>query len=375
MKQAWLIVALAVQVALIALVWGVEWGDEGELAAFLEFDAATVDAITVAGEEGTVALARSDDAWQLANGLPADAGKIDRVLEKLAGAAGGWPVATTESAMVRFEVAESAHQRRITLGTGEDIVADIYLGTSPGYQKTHARHVSGGEAYAIEFANYEAGLDASDWLKKSLLQPAGELQSVTRQGDEPWTLTATEDGWIAPDTVLDQGQVATLVGRFEGLTVLDIAAAEQPAAPVLRFLTVDDDGEHELAFHRLEEEGDYIAVSSRFAERFEVATYVVEQLDKALADLVAADGDMTEGEPADADAAEVEATEGDTLEGATTDAETVAGAAAAAEAIEDETIDAEPALGGERSDDAPAPAADAAEPAVPAEGDASAGSA
>lgn len=305
MKQSWLVAALAVQGALIALVWGVRWGDEEALAAFLSFDAAAVDAITVAGEEGEVALARDDDAWQLASGLPADGGKIERVLERLADAAGGWPVATSASAMERFEVTEDAHQRRVTLAAGEETVADIYLGTSPGYQKTHARHVSGGDAYAIEFANYEAGLQPSDWLKKSLLQPVGELKSVARRGDGGWTLTKTDDGWTAPDTTLDQDEAATLVGRFEGLTVLDVAEAELPAAAGMRFVAVDDDGEHELAFHRLAEDGDYIAVSSRFAERFEVATYVVEQLDKALADLEADESlPTTDGEGAGEDAAD-----------------------------------------------------------------------
>lgn len=289
MKQTTLTVALAVQVALIALVWGFQWDDAAEPAAFLDFDAAAVDAITVAGDDGTVSLARVEDAWQMASGLPADADKIDRVLEKLSAAAGGWPVATTASAMQRFEVTEDAHQRRVTLGGGEDTVADIYLGTSPGYQKTHARHVAGGDAYAIEFFNYEAGLEPSEWLEKSLLQPAGELKSLTRQGDDGWSLTATDAGWTAPDVTLDQEEIATLVGRFEGLTVLNIATGELPQAPYLRFVAVDDEGEQELAFYRFSEDGDNYAVSSRFDERFEVASYIVEQLDKSLADLTAAE--------------------------------------------------------------------------------------
>ena len=288
MKQMWLTVALAVQVALIALVWGLQWGDTAEPETFLDFDAAAVDAITVAGDDGAIALARVEDAWQLESGLPADADKIDRVLEKLAGAAGGWPVATTDSVMARFEVTEDAHQRHVTVSAGEDTLADIYLGTSPGYQKTHARHVSGGDAYAIDFSNYEAGLEPSDWLKKSLLQTAGELKSLTRHGDGGWTLTATDDGWTAPDATLDQAEVATLVARFEGLTVLDFATVELPEAPYLRFVAEDEDGEQELAFYRLTEDGDHFVVSSRFDGRFEVATYIVENLDQSLADLTAA---------------------------------------------------------------------------------------
>ena len=64
---------------------------------------------------------------------------MDSVVERFARAAGSWPVANTASTRERFEVTEENHQRHIVAKAGDDTVADIYLGTSPGYRKTHAR--------------------------------------------------------------------------------------------------------------------------------------------------------------------------------------------------------------------------------------------
>ena len=305
MNHGALTALLAAQLALTALVWGLRAGGGDEPEAFLQFDAQAVDSIAVSGADGAVALRRVDGAWQLDSGLPADGGKIDRVLEKLADAGGGWPVGATAGALERFEVTEDAHQRRVTLRAGEETLADVYLGTSPGYQKTHARHVAGGDAYAIGFSNFEAGIEPSAWLKKSLLQPAGELRSITREGEDEaggWTLTAGETGWTAADVALDSAKAATFAGRFEGLNVIDATPAPAPDAAKLRFTLADDDGEYQLAFHALEEGGDYAVVSSRVEGAFKVASYVVDELDKPLAD-IAATADVDSADEASADAA------------------------------------------------------------------------
>lgn len=284
MSEAKLLGVLAAQLALVAVVWALRTDDSGTPEAFLQFDAAAVDLIAVSGADGSVTLRRFGDLWRLPGGLPADPSKIERVLDKLADADGGWPVGTSAAALARFEVTAEAHQRRLTLRSGQETLADLYLGTSPGYQKTHARHAAGGDAYAIGFSNYEAGLTLSDWLKKSLLQPEGKLQSISRE-DAGWRLVASEEGWTAEDATLNQEEAATFAGRFEGFNVLDFADATSPDEPKMRFALTDDRGDYELAFHQLEED-DYVVTSSRFEGAFfELAAYIVEQLDKSLEDL------------------------------------------------------------------------------------------
>ena len=294
MKQSTLVILVGAQLLLVALVYGLQTGGGAEPEPFLSFDLEVVDTLSVADAEQSLTLTRTDDAWTVAGGLPADSGKIDRVLGKLAEAEGGWPVATSASAMTRFEVTEEAHQRHVTVGEGDETLADIYLGTSPSYQRVHARHTSGGPVYAIDFSNYEAGAKVSDWLQKSLLQPDGALQSIARLGESAWTLESTDDGWSAAGATIDQDEAAEYTARFTGLNVLGVADAELPEEPTVRFVLTDDTGDHELALFHLEEEDDFVATSNRYAGKFEIAKYVAERLDASLEDLAP--------EPEDSDA-------------------------------------------------------------------------
>ena len=158
MNKTTLTFALAIQLAAIGVLLAVRSGSATTPEPFLSFDAETIDALTVANSEGSVNLAKTDDGWQLPDGVPADASKIDEVVQKLADAAGGWPVASQASSAERFEVTEESHQRHLVLKAGEDTVADLYLGTSPGYRKAHARRADDDDVYAITFSNYEAGV-------------------------------------------------------------------------------------------------------------------------------------------------------------------------------------------------------------------------
>ena len=218
--------------------------------------------------------------------MPADADKVDRAVEKLASAKGGWPVAMTDSAMERFEVTQDLYQRRVTLTAEDEILADLFLGTSPSYRKTHARHASGGPVYAIIFSNYEAGTKKSDWVDKSLLQPDGDIVSIARSSTVTgWTLSATEDGWLAGNVALDQDEVAALAARFKGLRVLDVVDAEPNTEPKIGFRVVDVSGPYDNAFYQHEVDDEYVATSSRFGAVFKEAPYIVEQLDVSLEDL------------------------------------------------------------------------------------------
>ena len=60
---------------------------------------------------------------------------------------------------------------------------------------------------------------------------------------------------------------------------------ELPETPTLRFELTDAEGVHAIELYHLEEEDDYVATSSRVAGRFEIATYIAEQMDKTLVDL------------------------------------------------------------------------------------------
>lgn len=300
-RQTMLAAILLAQLIVVAVVWGLQSRPGDVPPVFLSFDVSSVDALTVADAESTVTVVRSDGGWQLPGGssggspggLPVDGGKVDGVLEKLSDAVAGWPVATSESAMKRFEVVEGSHQRHVVISAGDETLADVYLGTSPTFGKVHARHTAGGPVYAIAFSNYEAGVRQSDWLDKSLLQPEGDVQSVARaSADGEWTLTSTDTGWTADAVELDQDETNTFVDRLRRLNVLDLVDAELPLEPSTRFTVVDEAGAHELALFALDDD-DYAATSNRFEGVFGISSYIAEQLDVSLEDL-AGDASNTE---------------------------------------------------------------------------------
>ena len=290
-RQTILGTILLAQLVIVAVVWGLQSRPGDAPPVFLSFDVESVDSLTVADADSSVTVARTDGGWQLSSdaassGLPADAGKVDGVLEKLSDVGAAWPVATSESAMRRFEVVDEAHQRHITIGSGDETVADVYLGTSPTFGKVHARHAAGGPVYAITFSNYEAGTKQSDWLQKSLLQPEGEMQSVARKSaDAEWTITSTDTGWTADGVELDQDETNTFVDRLGRLNVLDLVDAELPPQPSVRFTVADDAGSHEVALFALDDD-DYAATSNRFEGVFGISSYIAEQLSVPLEDLV-----------------------------------------------------------------------------------------
>lgn len=277
--------ALAVQVVLIGALLAARSGAVAEPDPFLRFDAGTIDALSVSNDEGTVDLTKAGDAWQLPEGLPADGSKVERVLEKLSDAAGGWPVASKASTAERFEVTEDSHQRHVTLKTGGETLADFYLGTSPGYRKAHARHADDDDIYAITFSNYEAGVKESDWLDKSLLRPDGALTGVERI--DGFALTKADDGvWASPDGAeLDQGKAETFAGRFSGLSVIGVSDLALPEAPKMTFALTDESGTQTLRIFHLEADDDYVVVSDRVSGAFEMSSYIAEQMDATVAEL------------------------------------------------------------------------------------------
>ena len=267
---------LAVQAVIVAALLAVGSTGRGEAAAgLLPFEPAQAVSLSIATDEEEVALSRGDDGWNLDGGLPADDGKVGEVLEKLAKASAAWPVATSAATAERFEVTEDSFQRRLTVVSQDGETATLFLGSSPGYRRVHARAAGADEVFSIDFSNYEAPADPGQWLDRTLLRPDGEVAAVSR--DEGWRLTGGDAGdWLVDGAPADQEAADKLIGRFEDLNVLGIAGNE--GEPAGSFAVRDDGGEYRLDFYFVEEEDDYSVTSSRVEGRFEVATYVAEQM-------------------------------------------------------------------------------------------------
>lgn len=285
MKQNILVGIFVVQVLIIALFWFMNSGAVQDPEIFLEFDTHAVDRFVIASADETVELEKEDAQWVLPDGNPADSEKVDQVIARLADSGADWPIATTQSAAKRFEVMDSIFQKHITIYSGEDILADVYLGTSPTFRKVHARQAKETDIYAIEFSNYEVGTDPSSWLDKKLLQPSGSIKSFERIG--AYKLVQEEGNWTTDsDSELDESKVRSYVDRFESLTVLKISDNELTDATTrTQFAIEDEEGVYMLTIYHFEVANDWVAESDRRGSQYGVASYIGTELVKELAKL------------------------------------------------------------------------------------------
>lgn len=290
-RNTLLAVVLALQLLIIAAVWLVDAGtaDVPE-GPWLTFDGAAVNAIELADDaDNSVRLERTEAGWKLPSGLPADDGRVTELLTTLADLRAGWPVATSDAAAGRFEVTAADHQRRLTLEAAGQTLAELYLGTSPGYQRVHARRDGDEAVYSIALSNYQVPATADDWLDKSLLAASGEVVAVSREG--AWRLHRGAAGWqldeapaagegpAAAVVEADQDAAADLARRFQDLRVLDIA--EAPAAGAeerARFRVTDAEGEFLLRIFGDAEGSDFRVTSDRRDGYFGLAGYVADRL-------------------------------------------------------------------------------------------------
>lgn len=305
MKRSTLATILVIQILLVGLVWGVRLGvDEQGPESLLRFEPESIERIEISssGEEGGVALVLETDQWKLPSGIPADPDKVEQFLTKLADIDSGWPIAEQDSTAQRFEVTDEKHQRRIVVYDAERPVGDLYLGTSPGYRKVHARAADGGPVYSIRFSVYEVGMESSSWLDRSLLAATGEVQALALEG--AYTLSNGAEGWVSDeDDELDQEAVETLIDRFRNLTVMDIYEEPISDEPILTYVVTDDEGPQRLSIVRVENAEEdtttfrYVISSNRREGQYELASYIAERIETTVDDLVAT---PSEGEEVDA---------------------------------------------------------------------------
>ncbi len=285
-----LLVAQLVILALLTL-----GGDEeGAAVNLLSFDPVQVTALEIEDVDGNlVNLARVDGEWRLGE-LPADQDKINEVIESLAGGAANWPVATSENSQVRFEVAEDAFQRRIQFDGETGELATLYLGSSPGFRRIHAR-ASGEQAiFSIDFGVHQLPVEASDWLDKQLFQ-VETISSLTFP--EGAVLTGDDEaGWTLDGQPADPEEATRYVDRIEGLSVLGLHedAADTVLGDPVSVHVEDNEGTHVLSFRFNEAADEYVLESDRLPGRFAVASYIVEQILVTAAELLPEEEDAAE---------------------------------------------------------------------------------
>jgi len=141
--------------------------------ALAPFSDSAVDEVRIGDEfDNEVVLLKSGKQWLLPEleQVPADPAKVDALLKSITHQTGSWPVARSTAAQQRFQVAEYYYQKRLTLWSQGKNLCTIYLGTSPGFRKVHARNENQDAIYSITLDALQSSALSADWLDPGLLQ-------------------------------------------------------------------------------------------------------------------------------------------------------------------------------------------------------------
>lgn len=236
-------------VAQLVVAGGLYYSGQSKIAvrpegALLEFDNDNVDRIELEDQQGSIALVRKDDGWVLPdyNNVPALQGKVDSMLESLNGVKTGWAVATKTASHQQLEVADDNFNRKIRLADGDQTLAEIYVGTSPGLRRSHARQGDNDEVYAVALNSYDLPAERSQWLVKDILS-ADEVSRVSVSGN---TLERVDDVWKLSDSDgtqqdADPDSAQAFVDSIKTLSVLDVVDNEPDGELETTTITVEGD--------------------------------------------------------------------------------------------------------------------------------------
>ncbi|MGD8843367.1 MAG: DUF4340 domain-containing protein [Gammaproteobacteria bacterium] len=272
----------------------------------LDLHGQAVDRLTIEGSDHKqVVLARQGKEWVLpeSDDFPADAAKVDALLERLKGLQRGLAVGATASAQRRFKVSDNDFERRLTLAANDKTLGTLYLGTSPGLRQVHARTAADDAVYTTGFAISDAALKPDDWLDKGTLKvPQEQIASIglgeltlvrapnkaaggsdKQDKDKPtWTARGLDQG-----ETLDQSSASALVQKLATLTFASLLGREAKPEygldkPVLTLQLQRADGQTtEYRFGKREAEKDYVLKLSSRPEYFRVPAYSADALLKA----------------------------------------------------------------------------------------------
>ncbi len=141
--------------------------------ALAPFSDSAIDEVHIGDAfDNEVVLVRSGRQWLLPEleHLPADPAKVDALLQSIIHQTGSWPIARSPAAQQRFQVADYYYQKRLTLWSQGKKLGTIYLGTSPGFRKVHARNENQDAIYSITLDALQSSALSADWLDPGLLQ-------------------------------------------------------------------------------------------------------------------------------------------------------------------------------------------------------------
>lgn len=291
-KRNWPVILAVALLLQVGLAFAMEFSGAGEGGSqgtepLLAFEADRIDRIEIADDETKVSLRKVGETWQLPElaDFPADPSAVERILRRLGEIRRGWPVASSSSAAERFGVTEDTAERTIALFAGEEEVAKLLVGTSPGFRKVHVRPGGSDDIYDVEFNTFEASEKNDDWIAKDVLQQDENQLARIEWGD--LVVTRNGDQWTLPDLTAEEepsDALATLIRKLVTLRISSVLGNE--AKPEYRLdeprivaVFYPADGEpSKLALSQRAEGGDYIVKASDRPQLMELPASLVDEI-------------------------------------------------------------------------------------------------
>ena len=152
-------------------------------------------------------------------------------------------------------------------GKGGDTLGDIFVGTSPGFKRSHVRKHGADEVYSVAINTFDLPVTASDWLDKTLLQ-VDNVVSVTIAGKsidkqkEKWVFDGNEN--------TDQEKVDEMIKVFEALRVTGISTLGSENLDFDTVVLKSGDAEYEYQF--ASNDDDYLVVRKDIDAVFSIAS-------------------------------------------------------------------------------------------------------
>ena len=282
-------ILLGIQMLLaIALTWTAR-GTLDPTAAdtrLLAFDPKAITSLRIEGGGEGLSLARGDQGWLITNlsDFPAEGTKVNQLLDKLAGLKRPLPVATSAEAQKRHKVADDGFERKVTLAVGDQTVATLLLGDSPGFKRQFARPAGDQAVYDLDLPLFEVSNRVDDWLLHDRLRI--DQAKLTGIATADWQITKDKDTWQLEGSTdkPDPAAVINLVGRLGNLGYRGVlGTADKPeynqTTPALDLTLQLADGSHRTyRISKAKDSQDYVLKAADQPWYFKLSEFDLEGL-------------------------------------------------------------------------------------------------
>jgi Domain of unknown function (DUF4340) len=235
MKKLTLILSsiLAVQV-LLAIILLTHKSDSGAFHSdkfLLDLKQEAFNSVSIE-QKGKAPLTMKNDKgqWQLPGyfNVPVETSKHENFSRKLLALKTGWPVASTEEAAERFQVNKDKFERKIVFLKDGKPLKTLYLGTSPGFKKIHARVDGQNDIQAIDFSAFVASVTPEDWMQQDLIKIDPTQFSQIKGKD--YSLVKSDKDWAVEGLQNNQtsnlAEIKAFVVKLASLSYSGISGVE-----------------------------------------------------------------------------------------------------------------------------------------------------